>query len=63
MSEVEEIRNAFGQVVERRGSFTVDVPLDIAMNGGKVVAPDGSIITVTPDPEDGLHVSVVVPDE
>jgi len=48
-----EIRDAFGRVVGREGSFTVDVPLEVAQNGGTILAPDGSLITVTPDPEDG----------
>lgn len=56
VSEV-EIRDSFGRVIGREGSFTVDVPLDVAINGGTIEAPDGSIITVTPDPEDGLHIT------
>ncbi|QDP43577.1 hypothetical protein QDA09_gp40 [Microbacterium phage Tyrumbra] len=52
-----QIRDSFGRVVGVEGSFTVDVPLEVAVNGGTIEAPDGSIITVTPDPEDGLHVT------
>ncbi|QBI98125.1 hypothetical protein SEA_FIREMAN_42 [Microbacterium phage Fireman] len=53
-SEV-QIRDSFGRVVGVEGSFTVDVPLEVAVNGGTIEAPDGSIITVTPEPGDGFE--------
>lgn len=60
-----EVRDAFGQVVERRGSFTVDVPLDTMLNGGTITAPDGTVITVTPDADeaDGIAILQEAPGE
>jgi hypothetical protein len=42
-----EVRDSFGRVVERQGTFIVDVPLEDIGEDGTVELPDGTIVRIT----------------
>jgi hypothetical protein len=46
-----EIKDAFGRVVARTGTFSIDIPLEVLEQDGEIVLPDGTIVRITTEGE------------
>jgi hypothetical protein len=46
-----EIKDAFGRVIARTGTFSIDIPLEALGQDGELTLPDGTIVRITTEGE------------